>query len=271
MKTKLALAALAALCFAFPASATDPIITGLTASVYALPSSYAGVCPGTVSLVGDINVQGQFNPGQRFRVAYQVRNPDTGLTFHAAPAPLDIAMFTGPGTQTVRFSVPVAPNSTGFSRWELVAWQIDVHDASVRPLRTTAAVTIPMTCRPVDVGMSPQNITGPIQHLAIRATLYVSQQNYVGPCPHTFTFPGLITVTGPVPAPLSLGYAFRRSNGMEGPPAFVTVNGPGNTPVTDTWILTESNHSWEQLRVWLTNGLDTAVLSPQANFSLLCR
>lgn len=282
MKTKLAIAALAALCFAFPASATDPVITSLTSTVYALPSSYTGACPGTISLVGDINVQGQFNPGQHFRVAYQVRNPDTGELYHAAPAPLDIVTFTAAGTQTVRFSVPVRPNSTGNSRWELVAWQIDVHDSSVRPLRFISAVTIQMTCHQVtSPGVSPpppQQIVGAIQHLAIRATLYTNSQHYDGACPREVIFPGLISVTGPVPGPMEIGYVFIRSDGTQTLPAFVHVTGPGNTPVTDNWLRVEAPGrtvtGWDQMRVWLTTGgiagNDNNV-SPRADFSVHCR
>ena len=285
MKTKLAFAALAALCFAFPASATDPIVSSLTARASVQPLSYTGRCPGSITIYGQILVDGIIQPDHPYRVGYYARNSQDGTT-----TPQNVAVFTAPGAQIERISVATSPDPTGSARWEFFVFQLDGPDALAPNHRFNAPVAIPMACQGNFTGVMTQFQAPPPPHVNAAdlrqvhasATLHTFVPNYLGPCPTSVRFNGEIVVTGVLARGLQIGYSFEVNDGgmrVQRSGGVINVTGPGSYLVADTLenvgtpgrVVT----GWEQIvagpTVGGTIGGQSQITSARADFSVTCR
>ena len=256
MNHKLAFAAFAAVCLAFPASA-ESTVTNVVSTLTAAPPAFSGACPARITFTGDITVQGRFDGP--VEMAY------TFLRSDGATAPITYYTITAPGTRTVSTTWTLGgPGLPSYSGWQqLKAWP-------TRHLGFGYSFSPKAEFRVACATATPPR-------LDIGSTLYAVPRAYNDRCPGVITFKGEIIVAGAVPAPMEIAYTFLRSDNATGPVKYLTVTHPGNYPVETTWTLGGPGlpryTGWEQLKIWPTHhdgGIGTS-FSPKADFRLMCR
>ena len=257
MNQKLAFAALAAVCFAFPASA-ESSVSNVISTLVASPPVSTGACPAQITFAGDITVQGRIDPASPVEIGY------TFLRSDGATGPVNYLTVREPGSRRVETTWTLGgPSLPNYAGWEqLKAWP-------TRHLGFGYSFSPRAEFRVACAGPRPE------PRFNIAAELRADPPVYEGRCPGVITFRGEIVVTGAVPSSVQLGYTFLRSDNATGPVKYIDVTRPGSYPVEETWTLGGPGlprfAGWEQLKVWPTRheGGIGYVFSPRGEFRLM--